>query len=802
MASRVFPYLARGLAVAGVYFGGAKLGLSLAFAAEQVTVIWPPSGISLAAVLLLGYGVWPGIVLGAFLANATAHEPLTVAAGIAVGNTLEALAGAWLLRKVVGFDNALGRLKDALGLVVLAAGVSTMVSATVGVLSLCLGGVQRWADFGSLWGIWWLGDAVGDLVIAPLLLTWAVGWRRDRPRGRPAEMVALAAGLAAVSVAVFAGVGRQPGPGYPLEYTLFPFLIWAAVRFGSTGSATVTFAAVVVAVSGTVGGSGPFIGGSIHESLLLLTVYMTVMALSGLVLGAVTTEQHRAEAALRQSEERYRDLFENANDVIYTLDLDGHITSLNRRAEQTFGFSREQCCGKSAADVVPPEYHEHMREALRRKLAGEKAPTVYELEVVSKDGRRVPMEVSSRLILHDGRPVGVQGTARDITERKRAEEALRQADRRKDEFLAMLAHELRNPLAPLRNGLHLLRLTGDDRAQAEKVLGMMGRQVEHLVRLVDDLLDVSRIMRGMVELRRQPLDLATVIGRAVETVQPFLAAQGHELSVELPPEPVALEGDAVRLAQVFANLLNNAVKYTEPGGHIALSAARAGGEVLVSVRDTGIGIAPEILPHVFDLFVQADRSHTRSHSGLGIGLTLVRRLVEMHGGSVTAASAGPGKGSEFVVHLPVTVAGELRVPSPPSRDRPDEPGGSPTATRGKRILVVDDNKDAATSLALLLRLGGHSVQVAHDGPEALEAVRSAAPEVVLLDIGMPGMDGYEVARRLRQTPGLEGVLLVALTGWGQEHDRRRSKEAGFDHHLTKPADPQALRDLFAAPASP
>jgi PAS domain S-box-containing protein len=367
-------------------------------------------------------------------------------------------------------------------------------------------------------------------------------------------------------------------------------------------------------------------------------------------------------------------------------------------------------------------------------------------------------------------------------------QALRDADRRKDEFLAMLAHELRNPLAPIRSSLQILKMPGLDAATVERTQGMMERQVQHLVRLVDDLLDVSRVMRGKITLHRERVELATIVARAVETAQPLIEAQGHELIIGLPDESLPLEGDPVRLAQVVGNLLTNAAKYTEPKGSIWLTAQREGGEAVLRVRDTGIGIAPDMLPRIFDLFVQVDHAATRSQGGLGIGLTLVKKLVAMHGGTVEARSAGLKKGSEFVVRLPLST----RRQEPPSDDRLrqcDLPSGL-------RLLVVDDNQDAADSLALLLRLQGHEVRVAHGGPAALEVLKSYRPEMIFLDIGMPGMDGCEVARRLRQTPGLETVVLVALTGWGQQEDRRRTAEAGFDHHLVKPPEPQALENLL------
>jgi len=381
-------------------------------------------------------------------------------------------------------------------------------------------------------------------------------------------------------------------------------------------------------------------------------------------------------------------------------------------------------------------------------------------------------------------------------ERQRLEDELRlrvrdlaDADRRKDEFLAMLAHELRNPLAPVRTGLEVLRMKAGADPEVDRLAEMMGRQVGQIVRLVDDLLDVARITRGTVVLRRERVELGAVVRQAVEAGRPLVEARRHALTVTPAAEPVYVDGDPARLAQVVGNLLNNAAKYTDEGGRVWLETRRDGAEAVVSVRDTGAGIAADVLPRVFDLFTQADRTLDRSQGGLGVGLTLVRRLVELHGGTVAAASPGPGRGSEFVVRLPLASG----VGTEPTRAVASPPAGRPAP---RRVLVVDDNVDAADSLAMLLRLTGHTVWTAYGGPSALEAAERHRPEVVLLDIGLPGMDGYEVARRLRSGAAAAATLL-ALTGYGQETDRRKTHEAGFDHHLVKPVDPDDLVRLFA-----
>ncbi len=375
-------------------------------------------------------------------------------------------------------------------------------------------------------------------------------------------------------------------------------------------------------------------------------------------------------------------------------------------------------------------------------------------------------------------------------ERLRLIERLREADRRKDEFLATLAHELRNPLAPIRNALSIIRLRPDDAGRVRQARGLMDRQLDQMVRLIDDLLDVSRITRGKLVLRRERVTLDAVVSSAVDTSQPLVDARGHRLTVSLPAEPIWLDADPVRLAQVFSNLLNNAAKYMERGGDVTLAATVVDRQVAVSVRDTGIGIPGDALGRIFDMFSQVGPTNDRTRAGLGIGLTLVKRLVDLHGGDVTVSSGGPGAGTEFVVRLPVA-----RPDTAASRERAARPDD---ARVGRcRVLVADDNQDSAESMAVILRMMGHEVRTVHDGIQAVDEAGAFRPDLVLLDIGMPQVDGYEAARRIRAQPWGRAVALVALTGWGQDEDRHRAIEAGFDRHFTKPMDIEEIEKLIA-----
>jgi signal transduction histidine kinase len=375
-------------------------------------------------------------------------------------------------------------------------------------------------------------------------------------------------------------------------------------------------------------------------------------------------------------------------------------------------------------------------------------------------------------------------------ELKRAEQVLQEADRRKDEFLATLAHELRGPLAPLRNMLEILKRADGDGAVTASACATLDRQLSHMTRLVDDLLDVSRITQGKMDLKRRRTELASVLYQAIEACRTIAEEARHDVSVDLPSTPIYLDADPVRLAQVFSNLLNNSCKYTPPGGMIQLTAERDGAAVEVTIKDTGVGIPPEKLNAIFELFTQVDQSLERSQGGLGIGLTIVRRLIEMHGGTVAARSAGSGRGSEFVVRLPIRVETQEREQAPP-------PAAREGAATRRRILVVDDNRDSATSLAMLLQMTGNDARTAHDGEDAVRQADEYRPELILLDIGLPKMNGYDACHAIRKQPWGKEIAIVALTGWGQDDDLRKSQAAGFNAHLVKPVDFEALSTLIA-----
>jgi len=502
-----------------------------------------------------------------------------------------------------------------------------------------------------------------------------------------------------------------------------------------------------------------------------------------------------AELHRRANEARaqFESLLNEAPLGVYLVDQDFRIAAVNPVAAPTFGHI-PGLIGRDFDEVIhilwPKAYADEIVRIFRRTL--ETGEPHIELERIEQRLDRGVTEYYewrvSRIPLPGNRR-GVVCYFRDISKAVTTREALREADSRKDEFLATLAHELRNPLAPLRSSLDVLSIAAAQDTAQGLALEIMERQLSHLVRLVDDLMELSRITRGNFELRKEPVRLDAALRGAIEACEPLIRAGGHRLNLSLPPGPIVLDADPVRLAQVFGNLLNNAAKYSEHGGTIGVAASAEGEEAVVSVTDTGDGIAPESLPLLFKMFFRGSQSAHRNQSGLGIGLPLVRRLVEMHGGRVEAESEGPGRGSRFTVRLPLDPA----LQPAPAAARLER-----TALAPLTILVVDDNQDAAESMRLLLRQVGADVRVAHDGPQALAAFDACRPRMVLLDIGMPGMDGYEVARRMRASPYSPNASLVALTGWGQDEDRKRVREAGFDHHLVKPADLGTLQSLITS----
>ena len=514
---------------------------------------------------------------------------------------------------------------------------------------------------------------------------------------------------------------------------------------------------------------------------------------------ATDITEHRLTAErIAQQRRHYEAILTNTPDLAYIWNLEHRFIYANEGLLRMWGKSWDEAIGRNCLELGYEPWHAAMHDREIEQVKATKMPVRGEVPFTGTSGRRIYDYLLVPVFGANGEVEAVAGTTRDVTERKQLESSLVEADRRKDEFLATLAHELRNPLAPIRNAVHLLKLSDTQDETVRRARGLIDRQLHHLMRLVDDLLEVSRITLGQVHLKIEKVYLKPVLEHALESIGSTAGERGQRLSAEIPDEPLVLLGDATRLSQVFQNLLDNAVKYTPDGGDIRLRATRRNGALEVSVRDDGIGIPPEVQSRIFDLFTRVHPSDSIKSSGLGIGLALARQLAKLHDGDIAVRSTGAGQGSEFIVTLPVH--------SSLSETSSDEPAGSPAAPAAMasnaaasrpRVLVVDDNRDAAESLAMILEMSGSEVSVALSGAQALELVRQFQPTIVLTDIGMPGMDGYEVARRLRAEPSSRNLVLVALTGWGQAEDKQRALNVGFDEHLTKPVDPAELEMVLA-----
>jgi PAS domain S-box-containing protein len=506
--------------------------------------------------------------------------------------------------------------------------------------------------------------------------------------------------------------------------------------------------------------------------------------ISGVVLVFRDVSEKRKSEQLKQ---HLAAIVESSEDIIVSKTLDGIITSWNKGAEHALRYKPEEVIGKHVSILIPPEQAEDTERILGSIHRGERVEH-YRSKRRRKDGGIIDVSITVSPI-HDeeGEIIGASKVGRDITHQKKLEQEIEESNRRKDEFLAMLAHELRNPIAAIHGASQLLGTRGSeqDLRWAQEVIQ---RQVGNLSRLIDDLLDASRITRGKIALRKQVVDLAPIVTSALEIVRPLIEDRRHELNVSLAAGELRLEADPLRLEQILVNLLTNSAKYTDSGGRIFLMAAYEQDEIVIKLEDTGIGIEPKMLPRIFELFAQGDRTIDRAEGGLGIGLTIVERLVEMHGGSVTAHSEGLGKGSKFTVRLPAAFHGRTI--------HQESPIQSKFSRTPLRVLVVDDNHDMVSGLARLLRMQGHDVQVAYDGQTAIELASEIRPDVILLDIGLPGMSGYEVVRRLRTDTALRNILFIAISGYGQDEDIRKAKEAGFDNHLVKPINYHTLMEVL------
>jgi PAS domain S-box-containing protein len=797
------------------YYAGGAIGMSLRLVPGGPSEIWLPQGMLLAAMLMAPVARWwlyGAALLPTHALLTAAYNPHVSTAVMVIqhlGQVAQCAAAAALLRPILGRPPRLDSLRRMGSFIFTGTFlVPFVVQAGVVGLYLAAGFVH---DFWAPWQQRVLARMAGAVIVAAPILhfgsDWLAGFRR-RPR-RVAELIFLTACLIAAMPLLFAWKPGQPPPQWLIIVPL-PFLLWSAVRFGPGALGLHLLLVLLAALLWTRAGRGPFATGSVAQIIIALQGFFLFISIPLMLLAALVSQHalaqtrlRHSQAAIKQSEEQVRHFVRHVPAAVAMFDRKMRYLIYSPRWLTDYKLGDQDLVGRSHYEVFP-EIPERWREVHRRCLEGEVA--------VHDDDSFVRLDGSTDWLRWDVRPWrdahneigGVIMFTEVITERKRAEEehrrllaearvaqALRDVDRRKDEFLAMLSHELRNPLAPITIALEIMRQCEPVDDSIAWARDLIGRQTAQLTRLVDDLLDVSRITLGKITLNRSVLDLRPIIEQAVEAAQPLLTERRHHLTIDLPAQPLPIWGDGARLTQIVSNLLNNAARFTADGGSIALAVRRQGARVVVSVKDDGVGIPPEMRERVFDMFTQIVWPSQRKQEGLGIGLALVKRLVEMHDGDVEARSAGTGCGTELIVRLPIATD-ERAVAQEAARG----PGELAREPRPGKILVVDDNVDAAESLLRLLRLQAHEVRVAYDGLAAVTAAREMNPDIVLLDIGLPNLDGLEVARNLRARGDGPRPLLVAMTGFGQAEDRARTAAAGFDYHLTKPVDPKLLQTVM------
>jgi PAS domain S-box-containing protein len=813
------------LLLAGVYFLGGKVGLSLAFAHTNATPIWPPAGIALAAILILGPWVWPAILAGAFAVNFTTGDTSAAASlGIAVGNTLEAVLGGLLVKEYAGGAAAFDRPQNIFKFVFLAALLSTAVSATVGTTITSIQTPSRWELYAPVWFTWWLGDMVSNLTIAPLLLIWSTRPLRRFTGARLGELAAILCLILLLGLGMFAGWFPAHSKNYPLEYLTIPLLLWAAFRFGQRTVIVATLLMATLALRGTLRGYGPFAVVSVNESLLLLQAFVGIITITLLVLAAALSDRRLADAAMRESENRLRAIVDNSTAVIFLKDVQGRYLMVNRQWEQVTGISRARAMGKTGRDVFPSDTAQHLNDD-DRTVIERATPVQFEEKVPNKNDERTFITVKFPLFDDSGSVYAVCGIATDISDRTKAEseriqlldseraaraEAER-ANRLKDEFLATVSHELRTPLNAILGWAQLLttgKSTDEDLAYG---LETIERNARAQAQLVEDLLDMSRIISGKIRLDLQRVHLPVIVTSACNSVGPM--AEAKKLSVHCTIEPAvpSVWGDPLRLQQVALNLLSNAVKFTPAGGSITVTLDRTGDDVQLTVTDTGRGIQPDFLPHIFERFRQADAPTTRAHGGVGLGLSIVKHLVDLHSGTITAHSDGDGRGATFIVRLPlapVTASSSSLDPSRVSPASASRAAASRDLSRMK-ILVVDDEPDARDLARRILEEAHASIRTAASCAEALQLIQQDKPDLLLSDIGMPIEDGYSLLTKLRALPPSDGgnIPAIALTAFARPEDRQRALAVGFQAHVSKPIQAQSLTttiaDLMARrPAAP
>ena len=692
--------------ISTVYFGAAKFGLSLAFVDKQVSAVWPPTGIALVVVLLLGPRMWPGIMLGAFAINATTGTPLT-AAVLALGNTLEAVVGAFLLQRFVGFKPSLERLKDVFGLVGLAGLLSTTVSATLGVTSLCLDG-KPWSSFGDLWFIWWLGDTMGNIIVAPFLLCWAVRPRIEWRAWQLAELAALFIGLTAVAVPVLTG-HVAPGSDYTAEYLIFPFIIWAALRFGQRETTTAVVLISGIAVWGAIHNMGPFSGGTFSDRFNMLVLFMGVVAVTALTLGTITTQRKLADAGLRRSRDqlkarvqerteelaganvalhaevaerkkkeqdlhqaseklrrraeeisRLASIVEASDDAIMEVSLDNVVRSWNAGAQAMFGYSAEEIIGRPISILIPQNRPAEMNNILEKLRRGERLK-YFETVRVKKDGTSIYVSLTVSPIKNDaGEVVSTSRIARDISKNKCFEQSLQETNRLKSEFLANMSHELRTPLNAVIGFSELLvdEKPGQLNPRQKEYLGDILNSGRHLLQLINDVLDLSKVEAGKMELNPETFRIKTAIDEVCAIAGAIAQKKGIEVHTEVAAELDRVTLDQQKFKQVLYNLISNGIKFTNDGGRVDIAASVSDtNHFKLSVKDSGIGIKPEHLGRLFFEFEQLESGASRRYEGTGLGLALTQKIVERQDGVINVQSE-VGKGSTFSVILPLATTQE------------------------------------------------------------------------------------------------------------------------------------------------